>query len=70
MLFSNILVPYDGSELASQSLDKALEFAKLDPSIKITVVHIAAISPQPAHTPTDLYNKYKAAVLEEANYSG
>ena len=35
MLFSNILVAYDGSELASKSLDKAIEFAKLDPTLKL-----------------------------------
>lgn len=67
MLFSNILVPYDGSTLASESLDKAIQFAQLDPAAKITVIHVASISPKPAHTPTDLYNKYKMAVLEDAN---
>ena len=46
MLFSNIVVPYDGSKLASESLDKAIEFAKIDPAIKISVIHVGAISPQ------------------------
>ncbi len=66
MLFSNILVPYDGSPLAAASLDKAIQFAQLDPSVKITVIHVAQISSKPAHTPTDLYNRYRAAVMEEA----
>nr|WP_295971676.1 universal stress protein [uncultured Bacillus sp.] len=66
MLFSNILVPYDGSTLASDSLEKAIQFAQLDPAVKITVIHVAPLSPKPAHTPTDLYNRYKAAVREEA----
>ena len=67
MFFSNILVPYDGSELASESLDKAIEFAKLDPAIKITVLHVAAISPATIHTSASIYNQYKQAVLDEAN---
>lgn len=66
MLFSNILVPYDGSSLAAESLEKAIQFAQLDPSVKITVIHVAQISTKPAHTPTDLYNRYRAAVREEA----
>ncbi|MBB6444307.1 universal stress protein [Bacillus benzoevorans] len=66
MLFSNILVPYDGSTLASASLDKAIQFAKLDPAVKITVIHVAPVSPKPAHTPNDLYIRYKAAVEEDA----
>ena len=66
MLFSNILVPYDGSSLAETSLAKAIQFAQLDPSVKITVIHVAQISSKPAHTPTDLYTRYCAAVREEA----
>lgn len=65
MLFSNILVPYDGSVLADASVEKALQFAQLDPSVKITVIHVAQISSRPAHTPKDLYDRYKAAILEE-----
>ena len=66
MLFSNILVPYDGSTLAAESLDKAIQFAQLDPAVKITVIHVAPVSPKPAHTPNDLYIRYKAAVKEDA----
>lgn len=40
MLFSHIVVPYDGSKLALESLDKAIEFAKIDPAIKISVIHV------------------------------
>lgn len=66
MLFSNILVPYDGSTLASDSFEKALQFAKLDPAVKITVIHVAPVSPKPAHTPNELYIRYKEAVKEDA----
>lgn len=65
MLFSNILVPYDGSELASKSLDMAIKFAKLDPIIKITVIHVVAIPPKTVQT--SLYNQFKKAILADAN---
>ena len=67
MLFSNIVVPYDGSKLASESLDKAIEFAKTDPAIKISVIHVGAISQQTMHVSNSVYNQYKQAVLEDAN---
>ena len=67
MLFSNIVVPYDGSKLALESLDKAIEFAKIDPAIKISVIHVGAISPQTMHVSNSVYNQYKQAVLEDAN---
>jgi nucleotide-binding universal stress UspA family protein len=67
MLFNNILVPYDGSVLADDSLNKALDFAKLDLSIHITVLHVAEIAPKTIHTSDAVYNQYRQAVLNEAN---
>jgi nucleotide-binding universal stress UspA family protein len=64
MLFSHVLIPYDGSELSIKSLDKALEFAKLDQSMKITVLHIVSIPPRTMHM--SLYNQYKQSILDEA----
>lgn len=64
MLFSNILVPFDGSELASKSLDKAIEMAKLDPAVKVTVLHVVSIPPK--RVPDHLYNQVKKAILDDA----
>ncbi|OGX68657.1 MAG: hypothetical protein A2189_04150 [Paenibacillus sp. RIFOXYA1_FULL_44_5] len=40
MLFSSILVAYDGSQIADIALQKALELAKLDSSIQIDLIHV------------------------------
>ena len=65
MLFSHVLVPYDGSELSIKSLDKAIEFARLDPNMKITVLHIESIPPRTVQM--SLYNQYKQSILDEAD---
>ena len=65
MLYSNILVPYDGSELALKALDNSIEFAKLDPTVKITVLHVVTIQSMTVHT--SLYIHLKIAKLENAN---
>ena len=65
MLFSHVLVPYDGSELSIKSLDKAIEFAQLNPNMKITVLHIVSIPPRTVQM--SLYNQYKQSILDEAN---
>jgi nucleotide-binding universal stress UspA family protein len=65
LLYSNILVPYDGSELALKALDKSIEFAKLDPTVKITVLHVVTIQSMTVHT--SLYIHLKIAKLENAN---
>lgn len=64
MLFSHVLVPYDGSELSIKSLDKAIEFAKIDPKMKITVLHIVSIPPRTVQM--SLYHQYKQTILDEA----
>lgn len=40
MLFSNVLVAYDGSETARLALDQGFRLAGQDPSMKLEVVHI------------------------------
>ena len=45
-MFSHILVPYDGSELAEKSLEKAIDFAKIDPDTKITLLHVVKFPPK------------------------
>ena len=65
MLFSHILVPYDGSEQSVKSLDKAIEFAKQDQQIKLTVLHVVSIPPRTVQM--SLYNQFKQSILDEAN---
>jgi nucleotide-binding universal stress UspA family protein len=65
LLYSNILVPYDGSELALKALDNSIEFAKLDPTVKITVLHAVTIQSMTVHA--SLYTYLKIAKLENAN---
>ncbi|WP_017755676.1 universal stress protein [Calidifontibacillus oryziterrae] len=40
MMFSKILVAYDGSELSKKALKMAIAFAKEDPNLFIEVVHV------------------------------
>ncbi len=65
MLFSHILVPYDGSEQSIKSLNKAIQFAKQDPNIRLTVLHVISIPPRTVQM--SLYNQYKQSILDEAN---
>lgn len=65
MIFSNILVPFDGSELAKKSLDKAIELAKLDQSIKVTALHVVQLPVK--RVPDAIYNPVKIAILEDAH---
>ncbi len=65
MMFSNILVPYDGSELAMKSLETAIELAKLNPSIKVTALHVYQL---PAKRVADsIYNPIKKTIIEDAH---
>lgn len=63
-MFSHILVPYDGSELAEKSLEKAIDFAKLDHNTKITLLHVVEFPPKTYQY--DFYNKIKESILEDA----
>ena len=75
MLCSKILVAHDGSMLGQKSLEKAIEFAKLDQSIKIEVIYVVTISHQ-SHAVLDnipnieevLYQEGRD-VIEEAELS-
>jgi nucleotide-binding universal stress UspA family protein len=40
MLYNNILVAYDGSELGGKALDTAIELVKLVPSAQLQVLHV------------------------------
>jgi nucleotide-binding universal stress UspA family protein len=41
MIFSKILVAYDGSDLSKRGLDSAIEIAAANPAVEIQVVHVA-----------------------------
>ncbi|WP_373232952.1 universal stress protein [Cohnella sp.] len=45
MLFSHILVPYDGSNPAGKALRKAVELAKIEAGIHLTVAHVINLQP-------------------------
>lgn len=40
MIFSKIMVAYDGSEMGRKALNKAIEFAQLNASVEIQVIHV------------------------------
>ena len=65
MIFSNILVPYDGSELAMKSLEKAIELAKLDPSIKVLALHVYQLPAK--RVPDSIYNPVKKTIIDDAH---
>lgn len=66
MIYSNILVPFDGSDLAIKSLEKAIEIAKLDPAIKISVLHVVQV-PLRRGVPDGIYNSVKQLIFENGN---
>lgn len=45
MLFSHILVPYDGSNPSVKALNKAVELAKSDEGIHLTIAHVINLQP-------------------------
>lgn len=45
MLFSHILVPYDGSNPSAKALSKAVELANSDTGIHLTVAHVINLEP-------------------------
>lgn len=65
MIFSSILVPYDGSELADKSVEKAVELAKLDSAIKVTVVHVITLPAKKG--PDALYRQVKELIIADGN---
>lgn len=65
MIFSHILVPFDGSELALQSLEKAIELAKLDPAIKVTALHVYQLPLK--RVPDAVFNPVKQLILDDAH---
>ncbi|MBP2239639.1 nucleotide-binding universal stress UspA family protein [Cytobacillus eiseniae] len=65
MIFSHILVPFDGSELSLKSLNKAIEFAKLNETIKISVLHVITFPVK--RGPESLYSQVKGMIVEYGN---
>lgn len=64
MLFSHILVPFDGSVLAEKSLEKAIALAQLDPNMKITVLLVVEFPPKTYQY--DFYHKIKDSIIQDA----
>lgn len=62
MLCTKILVPYDGSELAQKSLEKAIMIASSDQTIKIEVLHVVSI---PVHTVLDNLQAVEDAIYQD-----
>ncbi|MDT3427839.1 nucleotide-binding universal stress UspA family protein [Paenibacillus forsythiae] len=65
MLFSTILLAYDGSKAANKALDRAIELAKVTPGAALHVVHAfefprffigEALAPLPASVNKDYYD--------------
>ena len=66
MLYSKILVAYDGSDLAQKSFEKAIEIVKVDPTIKLEVVHVVTI-PIFTHTLIDNLQTLEDAIYQEGH---
>ena len=47
MLFKNILVPYDGSQLSEEALKLALEIAKMTGNSKVSLLNVIKEIPLP-----------------------
>jgi len=60
---SKILVPYDGSELAQKSLEKAILIANIDTSISLEIMHVVT-APMP-HTVLEDQNAFEDILYEE-----
>ena len=65
MLFSKILLAYDGSKASNQALERAIELAKVTPGSSLHVVHAfefprffigEALAPLPASVNKDYYD--------------
>lgn len=65
MLFSKILVAYDGSKASNKALDRAIELAKLSPDAVLDVIHAfdfprvfigEGLAPLPPSLNNDYYN--------------
>lgn len=65
MLFSKILVAYDGSKASNKALDRAIELAKVSPNAVLDVIHAfdfprvfigEGLAPLPPSLNNDYYN--------------
>lgn len=64
MLFSKILVAYDGSDLAQEGFEKALEIAKTNPVIEVQVVHVIKL-PAVSGTEMDSFLPLEDPIYQE-----
>jgi len=64
--YSRILVAYDGSELSKKALDMAMELAKQDERIELTVV---AVSNPPTATSMGSYGIYNQELINDIRAS-
>lgn len=65
MLFSKILVAYDGSKASNKALDRAIDVAKASPDTQLTIIHAfdfprvfigEGLAPLPASVNKDYYD--------------
>ncbi|MGF7047573.1 nucleotide-binding universal stress UspA family protein [Paenibacillus sp. DS2015] len=73
MLFSNILLAYDGSKASNKAFDRAIEFAQAVPNATLTVIHAfdfprifigEGLAPIPASVNKDYYDLAEQTVEE------
>ncbi|MCJ8014070.1 universal stress protein [Paenibacillus sp. KQZ6P-2] len=73
MLFSKILLAYDGSKASNKAMDRAIELAKANPDSVIQVVHVfdfprifigEGLAPIPASVNKDFYDLAEQTVEE------
>lgn len=76
MLFSKILLAYDGSKASNKALDRAIELTKAVPGALIDVVHVfdfprvfigEGLAPIPASVNKDFYDLAEQTVEEVKN---
>jgi nucleotide-binding universal stress UspA family protein len=67
MIFNHILVPYDGSHPSARALEKAIQFVKADPAIRLTVTHVINLQPVVV---ADMTFAQPEGYLEEVNEQG
>ncbi|MFD2698847.1 universal stress protein [Paenibacillus shunpengii] len=73
MTFSNILLAYDGSELANKAFERAVELAKLSENTQLHIVHVydfprvfigEGLAPIPPSVNSDVYELAEETVDE------
>lgn len=85
MLYTNILVAYDGSKASNKALDHAISMSRVTPNAKISVIHVfgfprayfgESYAPIPSSVTTEYFDLAEQTVaeakkrLEEAGVTG